>query len=61
MRFDAGKVAEKDWNPRKKFGGKECDGLEASENHYKSLQMADSYGHKGNFNLGAVLAFDSGI
>jgi hypothetical protein len=47
---------EKSWGERK-----ECDGLEASENHYKSLQMADSYGHKGNFNLGAVLAFDSGI
>jgi hypothetical protein len=61
MRFDAGQVAEKDRSQGKKMEAKECAGLEASENHYKSLQKVDKFEHNGNFNWGAVLAFDNGI
>jgi len=38
MRFDAGKVAEKDWNPRKKFAGKSATvwrQVRIITNHYK--------------------------
>jgi hypothetical protein len=59
MRFDAGKVAEKDWNLKKNSGTRVRRVRKESKNHCK---WRVDMGTKENFTLGArFLAFESGI